>query len=263
MYIHPLLASVPARAREALVRLIELRRYRRNEVVLQAGAAVESLYCVGSGLLRVVVPGPNDAAVTTSFLSPDDLHLGAPLTGPRPPSDLSLVAALPSSVYLMPLWTLQRLCAHYPEVPQVLLQTQLRQMGALRKQIRRRTTLSAERLVGRVLQELTELAPEGEQAFDRRISQGVIASYAGLSRPMVNKVLRDLEERGLVQRDGDAVHVQDDPAFDSDFHAPLVLDDDCDGGVDADVHADGDADADEPDHMPPLPYEVMNPKSRG
>ncbi|WP_058644614.1 Crp/Fnr family transcriptional regulator, partial [Pseudacidovorax intermedius] len=190
---------------------------------------------VGSGLLRVVVPGPNDAAVTTSFLSPDDMHLGAPLTGPRQPSDLSLVAALPSSVYVMPLWTLHRLCDHYPEVPQMLLQTQLRQMTALRKQIRRRHMLTAERLVGRVLQELTTLAPEGEHAFDRRISQGVIASYAGLSRPMVNKVLRDLEERGLVQRDGDAVHVQDDPAFDSDFHAPLAPD----GEGDADADGDG------------------------
>lgn len=224
MYIHPLLSSVPPRAREALVRLIELRNFRRNEVVLNVGDDIDALYCVGSGLLRVVVPGPNDATVTTNFLSPDDLHLGAPLDGPKQPSDLSLIAALPSSVYVMPLWTLRRLCESYPSVPLVLMQMQCRQMLALRKQIRRRTTMSAEHLVGRVLQELTQLAPEGDHAFDRRISQGVIASYAGLSRPMVNKVLKELEERGVVQRDGDAVHVRDDLAFNTDFHAPLSPD---------------------------------------
>lgn len=223
MYIHPLLFSVPARVREALIRLTELRHFRRNEVVLQAGDRVDALYCVGSGLLRVVVHGPADATTTTNLLGPDDLHLGVPLDGVAHASTVSIVATLPSSVYTMPLGTLKRLCEAYPPVALALMQIQGKQILSLRKQIRRRATLSAEQLVGRVLQELTELAPEGDRAFHRHVSQGVIASYAGLSRPLVNKVLRTLEDRGAVQRDGDVVRVLDDQAFDTGFRRPEAL----------------------------------------
>lgn len=226
MYIHPLLSAVPSRAREALIRLIKLRHFRRNEVVLNASDSIDALYCVGSGLLRAEVHAPN-GTVTTDLLGPDDLYLGAPLDGPPQVSTVSLVATLPSSVYVMPLWTLLRLCDSYPTVALTLMQIQCKQILALRKQIRRRTTLTAEHLVGRVLQELTELAPEGDQAFNRRISQDVIASYAGLSRPMVNKVLKALEERGVMQREGDAVRIHDDQAFHTGFYAPLAHDEPC------------------------------------
>ncbi|WP_234196303.1 Crp/Fnr family transcriptional regulator [Pseudacidovorax sp. NFM-22] len=223
MYIHPLLCSVPARVREALIRLIDLRHFRRNEVVLKAGDKVDALYCVGSGLLRVVVHGPAATTTTTNLLAPDDLHLSVPLDGAAHASTVSIVATLPSSVYTMPLDTLKRLCEAYPRVALTLMHIQGEQILSLRKQIRRRTTLSAEHLVGRVLQELTQLAPEGDHAFHRHISQGVIASYAGLSRQVVNRVLRTLEDRGAVQRDGDAVRVLDDQAFDTGFRRPEAL----------------------------------------
>lgn len=47
------------------------------------------------------------------------------------------------------------------------------------------------------------------QSDDKHISQAVIASHAGLSREVVNKTMRELENRSLVRCDQDGVHVAD------------------------------------------------------
>lgn len=70
--------------------------------------------------------------------------------------------------------------------------------------------LPAEDLVMRVLYQLTRLAPVGPGGYDKRITQSVIASYSGLSREMVNKIMRTMESRGLVRRDEDGIHVTED-----------------------------------------------------
>ena len=57
------------------------------------------------------------------------------------------------------------------------------------------------------LHQLTQLAPVREGGYDKRISQSMIASYSGLSREVVNKTMRDMEQRGLLRRDAHAVHV--------------------------------------------------------
>ena len=58
-----------------------------------------------------------------------------------------------------------------------------------------------------MLRQLTQLARVREGGYDKRISQSMIASYSGLSREVVNKTMRDMEQRGLLRRDAHAVHV--------------------------------------------------------
>jgi CRP-like cAMP-binding protein len=221
MYIHPVFSSVPPQARETLLKALELRSFRRNEVVLRAGSDVTALYCVGSGLLRVVLPGPGDSLVTTNFMRQDEIHISAALGQAHSISDLSLLAALPSTVYMLPLSALNKLCDSHPAVCVALLNTQLARMASLRQQMRRLATLSAEHVVGQALQELTHIAPEGEHAFDKRISQAVIASYTGLSRTMVNKIINEMEDRGELKRQGEAIQLQDGLRFHTDVGMPL------------------------------------------
>ena len=58
-----------------------------------------------------------------------------------------------------------------------------------------------------MLHQFTQLAPVREGGYDKRISQSMIASYSGLSREVINKTMRDMEQRGLVRRDDQGVHV--------------------------------------------------------
>ena len=58
-----------------------------------------------------------------------------------------------------------------------------------------------------MLRQLTQLARVREGGYDKRISRSMIASYSGLSREVVNKTMRDMEQRGLLRSDAHAVHV--------------------------------------------------------
>ena len=92
-------------------------------------------------------------------------------------------------------------------------------MNVLRRQIRRISSLSSEEMVGRVLHKMTQIAPAGHEAYDKRVTQGVIASYAGVSREVVNRTMREMERRGVLLRDSQGVHVPQDFAG-TDFGLP-------------------------------------------
>lgn len=222
MLIHPLLSEVPQGVRQQLMRFVELRHFRKNDVVLLTGQPAFSMYCVASGLLRVGLPTDATARaelITTNFLRVNDIYLSGPLAQADRPniSELTLVAALPSAVYVLPMDIVRGLCTQYPSISMALVDISLERANMLRRQLRRRSTLSAEKMVARVLHELTQLAPQGTRAFSKRISQALIASYTGLSRGVVNKVINDLEQRGQLRRSGDSIQLEESDEYDTLF----------------------------------------------
>lgn len=222
MYLHPLLSTIPPDERLELVQHIEVRTFRRNDVVMPAEDATECLYCVADGLLRVVVTdtlGNDD--VTTDFVKRDELFIASAFEETRVKSATSLVAALPSSVQIVPWREFHKLCSRHPEVLAGLMKLEAKRTLMLRKQLRRVSCSASEALVSRTLHELTQLAPVGTSGYDKRITQVVIASYTGLSREQVNKTMREFESQGLVEKDGAAVKVPPQFAY-SDFQAPVA-----------------------------------------
>jgi len=220
MYLNALVSGVPALERAALVQASELRSYRRNETVLAVDEWTDRFYCVANGLLRVVAHGRGGSGdVTTEFIRRDDFFLGSSFTEDRHQATQTLIAALPSSVYLIPIAAMRKLCERHPQMALALLDIAMKRVSVMRGQLRRISALSSEDLVSRVLHQLTQLAPASTGGYDKRITQSVIASYSGLSREVVNKTMRDLESRGLVRRDDYAVHVPADFAA-TDFDLP-------------------------------------------
>ncbi|WP_064262177.1 Crp/Fnr family transcriptional regulator [Variovorax paradoxus] len=232
MYLHPLIATLPDSERALLVQSTEFRNYRRNDVVLAVDETSEHVYCVATGLLRVVVHGSGGGSegVTTDFVSKDDFFFSPSLKEDSYVAQSTLIAALPSSVYLIPIHVLRRLCTLFPQVAVGLLESAVKRVSMVHGQLRRISSLPPVELVGRVLHELTHLAPAGPGGYDKRITQAVIASYAGLSREGVNKAMRELENRGLVRRDDEGVHVP--PEFASTDFGALELEGDDEGASD-------------------------------
>ncbi|MDP9894861.1 CRP-like cAMP-binding protein [Variovorax boronicumulans] len=199
--------------RKALIQCSEFRSYRRNDLVIEAGEWTDRMYCVTSGLLRVVARcNASSADVTTDFIQGGDLFHGPLLSGDRYQAAAALIAALPSSVYLVPVAAVRELCSTHPEMALGLVDLSMGRLASLRRQLGRISSLSAEVLVGHVLHELTQLAPVRSGGYDKRITQAVIASYSGLSRGVVNKTMRDLESRGVIRREGQGIHVSPDLA---------------------------------------------------
>ncbi|MDP9895032.1 CRP-like cAMP-binding protein [Variovorax boronicumulans] len=156
--------------------------------------------------------------MTTDFVSKDEFFFNPSLNAESYIAQATLIAALPSSIYLIPIGVLHRLCTLYPQVAVGLLELAAKRIYMVHGQMRRISSLSPIELVGRVLHELTHLAPAGPSGCDKRIIQALIASYVGLSREGVNKAMRELEHRRLVRRDEAGVHAPPELAS-TDFGA--------------------------------------------
>lgn len=257
MYIHPLLASLPEATRKAVSAAAVLRSFRKNEIVLESGQQTEFVYCVGAGLLRVVSSGSGDADLTTHFLKPNEVHVGPNFTDRDYRADVTLLAALPSSVYMIPRRYLRRLCEAYPAVALGLLEMKLQRIAAMGRQMRRVATLSAEQIVGRALYDLTQEASDGTRVLDKRIPQSVIASYAGLSRPVVNRVIKEMEERGLLRREDQVLTLSQRIGHSTDFGELMPGERPADAGQAPYVAPDFDFGLD----GPPLPPDDPSKKS--
>lgn len=143
MYLHTLIACLPQAERAALVQATQLRSYRRDESVLAAGEWTDCIYCVASGLLHVVAHGCTSSGdVITDFIRQDDFFLGSSFNEDRYQVAQTLVAALPSSVYLVPVSEMRRLCASHPDIGQKLLAVAVNRLSAMRGQLRQASSLS-------------------------------------------------------------------------------------------------------------------------
>lgn len=220
MYLHPLLsAHVPDLERKALVKHIELRYFRRNEIVVEATALTPYVYCVGSGLVRAAIAGASEnEQVTTDFFRQDELFLGGSLQADSYQAGVTLIAALPSSVYLIPAVHLHSLCLRYPAIAVQLVELEVWRTQLVRQQLRKVSSFPSDALVRRAMHDLTQLAPSDGGGYDKRITQSVIASFTGLSREQVNRIVRDMENRGLITKGKEGVEVP--PGFASTSFQP-------------------------------------------
>ena len=155
MYLHPLLSSLSTADRTALIQRSEFRSCRRNDLVIEPDEQTDRMYCITGGLLRVVACGnAGNAGVTTDFIRGGDIFHGPLLSEERYQAASTLIAALPSSVYLVPVAAVRELCAKHPEMALGLVDLTLRRTGLLRRHRGHISSLAAQALVGRVLYEL-------------------------------------------------------------------------------------------------------------
>lgn len=212
MFLHPLLADLPGDEKTALVQLSKSVFVKRGDAVAQSGRVLDYMFIVGTGVLRVDTVGTDGVTSTTGFLGSEDVYLET-ILGDAQPSKSTIVAALNSSVYRVPLSALRVYMGKYPSFALRLLQMALDDQQRLRKQLRRITAASPEAVVGRTLYELSAVAGAGNHTVDKRITQSQIAAYAGLTRERVNRTMRDLESKGLIKRGNEGITV--DTSFSS------------------------------------------------
>ena len=206
MYLHNLLRNLPVSERELLVSRSELRAYRRGDTVYAKGQRSGQICLVTAGLLRVVV----NNGVTTDFIREGDFCPNLELSDAGLHASADFVAALPTSVYLIPAEDVWAMCRRHPSVALEFLTLNMNRVANLRGHLHRISSLPPETLITHVLHDLTSLAPIPKGGYDKRISQRVIASYTALSREIVNKTMRSLELRGLLWKDDQAVYLRMD-----------------------------------------------------
>jgi CRP/FNR family transcriptional regulator, cyclic AMP receptor protein len=175
----------------ALARRGEVRRYRKNTLLIEEGDHGDTLYLILAGRLRSYSTGDRNREITYGVYGPGE-YLGEMSLdgGPRSANVITLEA---STCAVITRTTLERHIAEHPGFAFELIGKLIRRARA--------ATLSAKQLAlndvyGRLVQVLNSLAvarPDGTRWIEERLTHQELANRLGCSREMVSRLMKDLE----------------------------------------------------------------------
>lgn len=183
-----------------LARRGEIRRYRKNTLLIQEGDQGDTLYLILSGRLRSFSVGERGREITYGVYGPGE-YLGEMSLdgGPRSASVVTLEASVCA---VLTRTTLERHIAEHPTFAFELIGKVIRRARA--------ATISAKQLAlndvyGRLVLLLNSLATaqtDGTRLVGERLTQQEMANRLGCSREMVSRLMKDLAQGGYIDAQG-------------------------------------------------------------
>jgi CRP/FNR family transcriptional regulator, cyclic AMP receptor protein len=189
-----LFEDVPAADVQALLTICSRRSFGRGEVVFHRGDPANALHLIVKGRFAVRITTPLGDTATLGVRGPGDAFGELALISEsveRSATVQALEAAETRSVHRD---DFERLRREHPSVDAILVALLAERVRRLSEQLTEAYYLSADKRIQRRLADLAELY-DG----DVQLPQEALAELAGTSRATVNRVLRELENRGVVE----------------------------------------------------------------
>ncbi|HEY1344364.1 MAG TPA: Crp/Fnr family transcriptional regulator, partial [Streptosporangiaceae bacterium] len=195
----PVLAPVPAEDRRRLVARLGRRAYRRDEVIFHQGDPADTLHLIATGHVSVRVTLPGGEFVILAILGPGDAVGERALVGDPRPRGATVIALEPCETLSLGRDQFERLRASYPGVNRFLVELLSARVDRLNGYLLEALYVPAERRVLRRLLDLCQLYDGDGQHIVIPVTQDMLASLAGTTRPTANQVLGRLAASQLVE----------------------------------------------------------------
>lgn len=203
----PWFASVPTALQERLREEVFAVQGDKGAIMMPAGSAVEGWHAVLSGLVMLQSPASKGRA--SAFIGvPDGEWFGEGSAMKPEPRKYNVVALRPTTLLCLPLPLFATLRESSLAFNQFLVQHLNMRLGQAMTIIEAGRTQSPEH---RVALYLSRLFWRSTRRLN--LTQDELGQLVGLSRQTVNRVLRTLEELGIVSLDFGKVGIVDDEAL--------------------------------------------------
>lgn len=185
--------------RRALLATMVRRRYARHDTLFHEGDPGDSLHLVDRGRVAIRVTTRLGDVVTVAVLGPGESFGEQALLGDDTRRTASVVALEPVTTRCLFRHDFARLRAEHPSVDRLLVQFLSRDVHRLTNRLLEALYDDVDRRVARRLAELVGVydGKDGEPV-EIPLRQEDLASMAGTTRPTTNRVLRALEDDGVV-----------------------------------------------------------------
>ncbi|MFI6870914.1 Crp/Fnr family transcriptional regulator [Nocardia sp. NPDC050406] len=202
-----ILGGLTPSERRELIAACTPRRFRRRDIVCHEGDPGDCLHLISSGRLIVRVTTPLGHTATLTILGPGEMFGEQAILSPDARRTATIVAVTDVETLTLSRDRLDQLRQQHPQVERFLT-------ASLAAQVRRLSAAVLEALYlpvdTRVLRRLAHLARVyGGRTPHIRLTQEDLASMAGTTRATANKVLRELEDQGVVRLGRGSVTVVD------------------------------------------------------
>ena len=179
----------------------------KGKVVLTEGAVGDSLFAIISGRVKVFIGDEEGREIILKILGPGDFFGEMSMIDSEPRSaSVSTLDACTFKVLSHQAFEQCLLCA--PRIATLVMQSLAKR---LRDADRKISTLALMDVYGRVASTLLDLAIEdgGKLVVGEKLSQQDIANMVGASREMVNRILKDLSDRGYISVESKTITIHD------------------------------------------------------
>lgn len=194
-----LLRGLAGGERRQLLATCTPRRFKRREILCHEGDPGDTLHLVVSGLLLIRVATPLGYTATLTVVGPGDAFGELALLSPDAKRTATVEAAETAETLSLGRAQLTALRTAYPAIDRMLTDTLVEQVRRLSGMVLEALYLPVEARVLRRLVNLARIYGGPAPIAEIRLTQDDLASMAGTTRVTANKILRDLEDRGIVE----------------------------------------------------------------
>ena len=208
---------------KALLKRAHINRFPKRSTIIDAGSESKSLYLILKGSVSIILREDDDREIVVAYLNPGDFfgemglfEQNAHRTAEVRTRDVCEIAEISYENF-------NEISTQHPDLSYAVFAQLVRR---LKNTTRKVTDLAFIDVSGRIARCLIDLSsqpeamilPNGRQI---RITRQEIGRIVGCSREMVGRVLKTLEEQGMIETDGKAILI-----FDASLEENTFVEDD-------------------------------------
>lgn len=192
----PFFTQLNDRELDAIRTLAVEKAYPRTAVVLTEGEMGDSLYMIQTGKVKVFIGDEDGREIILKILGPGDFF-GEMSMIDKQPRSASVTTLEASTFHILSHSAFERAVEQAPRIANMVMRVLA---SRVREADRKIGTLALMDVYGRVASTLLELAVynNGKLMVGEKLSQQDLANMVGASREMVNRILKDLSDRGFI-----------------------------------------------------------------
>ena len=177
------------------------RRYKRSEVIVEQGHKSDELIILLTGRARVLTTDHRGREVILAVLKAGD-YVGEMSMIDNEPHSATVRTELQSDALVLSRAFFERCLPESSSLAFAVMHGLVRRLRHANRQIESLALLDVYGRVAGALREMSELE-NGIRLIKHRVNRQDLAKIVGASREMVSRVMKDLEERGDIQTQGD------------------------------------------------------------
>jgi CRP-like cAMP-binding protein len=193
----PLFSMLTNDQAQSIADSVVKRRFRRGEIVVEQGRKSNALFILLNGRARVLTSDSRGREVILAVLQAGD-YVGEMSLIDNEPHSATVRAEVQTDMLILGRVEFSRCLPEGTSLAYAILRGLVARLRAADRQIESLALLD---VYGRVARTLLDMAEDenGVKLIRNKVSRQDMAKIVGASREMVSRVMKDLEERGVIE----------------------------------------------------------------
>jgi CRP/FNR family transcriptional regulator, cyclic AMP receptor protein len=193
----PLFSMLTNEQAQGIADNVVKRRFRRGEIVVEQGKKSNALFILLTGRARVLTADSRGREVILAVLQPGD-YVGEMSLIDNEAHSATVRAEVQTDMLILGRAEFARCLPENSSLSYAIMRGLVQRLRSADRQIESLALLD---VYGRVARTLLDMAEDdnGAKVIRGKVSRQDLAKVVGASREMVSRVMKDLEERGIIE----------------------------------------------------------------